>query len=85
MRTVAFLKMRLQHKDYLKKYRNVGKKEKKQKYQCLYIQESSLGGMIDGVNSCVGTFTVIFSCSVKSLSGDDVASLKMRMKFLGQL
>lgn len=49
------------------------------------MQESSLGGMIDGVNSCVGTFTVIFPHSVKSLLGDDVVSLKMCMKFLGQL
>ena len=42
-------------------------KEKKQKCQCFYLEESSLGGMIDGVNSCVDTFTVIFSHSVKSL------------------
>lgn len=60
-------------------------KEKKQKYQCLYLQESSLGGMIDGVNSCVDTCIVIFSHSVKSLSGDDVAWLRMCMKFFRQL
>lgn len=49
------------------------------------MQESSLGGMIHGVTSCVGSFTVIFSRSVKALLGDDVASLKMCMTFLGQL